>query len=117
MHQVVTGIIRDLSPKRLGLFISKDIHYRFIIWLLHYQNKNMIFDFENQVINRHPTQVKLIKDHVLKAADKIPKPKVFIFNISSNGWLEFNNLISCNKPYLCYPAPYAELCSPFLDCF
>ena len=48
MHQVVTAIIRDLSPKRLGLFISKEIQYRHIIWLLHYQHGNMVFAFENQ---------------------------------------------------------------------
>ena len=48
MHPVVTGIIRDLSPKRLGLFISKEIQYRDTIWLLHYQNRNMVFDSENQ---------------------------------------------------------------------
>ena len=47
MHQVVTGTI-DLSPKRLGLFISKEIQYRHTIWLLYYQNKNMVLNFENQ---------------------------------------------------------------------
>ena len=48
MHQVVTRIIRDLIPKRLGLSISKDIKYRYIIWLLNYQNINMVFNCEYQ---------------------------------------------------------------------
>ena len=104
MHQVVTGIIRNLSflyqkkyiiGMKSGCFTIKRRTWYSILKTKTTVPKFIGMHFQFTIIRditRHPTHVKMIKDHVLKAADKIPKPKVFILNFSSYGWLEFNNL-------------------------